>query len=64
MIFLQSKELKTYFKDRNPLSSEFTFYSNPLIDSLKLINWGEVAMKLKEKEREKNNEYREIQRIE
>ncbi|OFY67151.1 MAG: hypothetical protein A2Y71_03940 [Bacteroidetes bacterium RBG_13_42_15] len=59
-----SKELKTYFEDRNPLSSEFTFYSNLLIDSLKLISWGEVAMKLKEKEREKNIEYREIQRIE
>jgi hypothetical protein len=58
-----SKELQTYFEDRNPLSREFTIYSNLLVDSLKLINWGEIAMKLKDNEREKNIEYREIQRI-
>jgi hypothetical protein len=58
-----SRELQTYFENRNPLLREFTFYSNLLIDSLKLINWGEVAMKLKDNERKKNNEYREIQRI-
>jgi hypothetical protein len=58
-----SKELQTYFEDRNPLSREFTIFSNLLIDSLKMINWGEIAMKLKDAEREKSIDYQEIQRI-
>jgi hypothetical protein len=45
-----SKELQTYFEDRNPLSKEFTIYSNLLNNSLKLINWREVAKILKDKE--------------
>ena len=48
-----SKELQTYFKDRNPLSKEFTVYSNLLNNSLELINWREVAKILKEKEEKK-----------
>jgi len=47
-----SKELQTYFEDRNPLSKEFTIYSDMLNNSLKLINWREVAKKLKDNERE------------
>jgi hypothetical protein len=47
-----SKELKTYFEDRNPLSKEFTIYSDILNNSLKLINWREVAKKLKDNEGE------------
>jgi len=47
-----SKELQTYFEDRNPLSKEFTIYSDMLSTSLKLINWGEVAKKLKDNEGE------------
>jgi len=46
-----SKELQTYFEVRNPLSKEFSIYSNLLIDSLKSIDWGEVAKKLKDNER-------------
>jgi hypothetical protein len=45
-----SKELKTYFEERNPLIKEFTFYSNLLTDSLKLINWDEIARTLHEME--------------
>lgn len=45
-----SKELQTYFEERNPLQKEFTIYSNLLTDSLKLINWIEVAKTLKERE--------------
>jgi hypothetical protein len=47
-----SKELQTYFEDRNPLSKEFTIYSDMLNNSLKLINWREVAKQLKDNERE------------
>jgi hypothetical protein len=47
-----SKELQTYFEDRNPLSKEFTIYSDILNNSLKLINWREVAKKLKDNEGE------------
>jgi hypothetical protein len=47
-----SKELQVYFEDRNPLSMEFTFYSDILTNSIKLINWTEVAKKLKDNERE------------
>jgi hypothetical protein len=42
-----AKELQTYFEDRNPLSKEFTIYSDILTNSLKLIDWGNVAKKLK-----------------
>ncbi len=45
-----SKELQTYFEDRNPLSKEFTIYSDILNNILKLINWREVAKKLKDNE--------------
>ena len=48
-----SKELQAYFEDRNPLSMEFTFYSDILTNSIKLIDWKEVAKKLKDNEREK-----------
>lgn len=58
-----SKELQAYFEDRNPLSREFTIFSNLLTDSLKLINWGEIAKKLKDDEEEKKIEHREIQGI-
>jgi hypothetical protein len=47
-----SKELQTYFEERNPLSQEFTIYSNFLIDSLQSIDWGEIAKKLKDNEGE------------
>jgi len=47
-----SKELQTYFEDRNPLSKEFTIYSDMLNNSLKLINWREVAKQLKDNEKE------------
>jgi hypothetical protein len=47
-----SKELQTYFENRNPLSKEPTIYSDILINSFKLINWREVAKKLKDNERE------------
>jgi len=47
-----SKELQAYFEDRNPLSREFTFYSDILTNSIKLIDWGEIAKKLKDNERE------------
>jgi hypothetical protein len=47
-----SKELQTYFEDRNPLSKEFTFYSDILSNSIKLIDWKEVARKLKDIEKE------------
>jgi hypothetical protein len=43
-----SKELQTYFEERNPLQKEFTIYSNLLVDSLDLIDWKEVAKSLKE----------------
>jgi hypothetical protein len=47
-----SKELRAYFEDRNPLSMEFTFYSDILTNSIKLIDWREIAKKLKDIERE------------
>jgi hypothetical protein len=46
------KELQSYFEDRNPLSKEFTIYCDLLNSSLKLINWKEVAKKLKDNDRE------------
>jgi hypothetical protein len=58
-----SKELQTYFEERNPLSREFTIFSNLLVDSLKLINWAEVAKLLKDNEKEKTDKYREIHQI-
>jgi hypothetical protein len=45
-----SRELQTYFEDRNPLSKDFTIYGDILNNSLKLINWREVAKKLKDNE--------------
>lgn len=45
-----AKELQTYFEDRNPLSKDFTFYSDLLNNCLKVINWREVAKNLKEVE--------------
>ena len=45
-----SKELQSYFEQRNPLQNQYTIYSNLLTDSLELINWKEVAHILKEKE--------------
>lgn len=45
-----SKELKSYFEQRNPLQNQYTIYSNLLTDSLELINWKEVAHTLKEME--------------
>ena len=47
-----SEELKAYFEERNPLSKEFTIYSDLLNNSLKLINWREVAKTLKEEKGE------------
>jgi len=47
-----SRELQAYFEDRNPLSREFTFYSDILTNSIKLIDWREIAKKLKDNERE------------
>jgi hypothetical protein len=45
-----TKELQTYFEDRNPLTKDFNFYGDLLNNSLKLIKWGEVARSLKEEE--------------
>lgn len=45
-----TEELKNYFEERNPLSKDFTFYSDLLNNSLKEINWNEVARNLKEAE--------------
>jgi hypothetical protein len=45
-----TKELQTYFEDRNPLLKDFTFYSDLLNNTLKLINWIEVTKYLKEVE--------------
>lgn len=47
-----SKELQAYFEDRNPLLMEFTFYSDILTNSIKLVDWREIAKKLKDNERE------------
>jgi len=51
-----SKELQAYFEDRNPLSMEFTFYSDILTNSIKLIDWRELAKKLKDNERERSGQ--------
>jgi hypothetical protein len=47
-----SKELQSYFEQRNPLQNQYTIYSNLLTDSLELINWKEVAHTLKEEDKQ------------